>query len=152
MNTFVKPRPPRARGTTSTPLYFRVNFRGKTFRERGVNHENIVPRKFGAIRYLCLSLSLSLTLSSSFFSLPPSLSPSHPTLLFFLSPSSRSLSLRFNHNFLKRIQTRPLCRTSNNWSSDSNKCTPLSYPPFSKPFSFLSVLAHFSRYTFLCIL
>ena len=30
---------------------FSVNFRGEKFRERGVNHENIVPRKFGAIRY-----------------------------------------------------------------------------------------------------
>ena len=33
-------------------LYFKVNFRGKNFHERGVNHENhenIVPRKFGAI-------------------------------------------------------------------------------------------------------
>ena len=28
-----------------------INFRGKKF-VKGVNHENIVPRKFGAIRYL----------------------------------------------------------------------------------------------------
>ena len=39
----------------ATPLYFRVNFRGIFFRERGVNpenHENIVPRTFGAIPYV----------------------------------------------------------------------------------------------------
>ena len=45
----------------ATPLYFRVNFRGKCFREIGVNHENhenIVPQTFGAIRYVSRHFNL----------------------------------------------------------------------------------------------
>ena len=47
------------RGTLHTPITF-IKFREKYFREWGDNHEihqNIIPRKFGAIRYIWLNES-----------------------------------------------------------------------------------------------